>query len=111
MANKKRLIDANALLEMVQFRLPIDNKNAEIIAGCVDIARRYIENAPTVDAVEVVHGEWIEDYETFVDALGYESEPVQTGWFCSECGKDGGLPNWNYCPNCGADMRERKDNG
>ena len=53
MANEKRLIDANALLELVQFRLPIDNKNAEVIAGCVDITRRIIENAPTVDAVEV----------------------------------------------------------
>ena len=54
MINEKRLIDANALLELVQFRLPIDNQNAEVIAGCVDITRRLIENAPTVDAVEVV---------------------------------------------------------
>ena len=54
MATEKRLIDANALLELVQFRLPIDNQNAEVIAGCVDITRRLIENAPTVDAVEVV---------------------------------------------------------
>lgn len=46
-----RLIDANALLEKVQFRLPIDNQNAEVIAGCVDITRRLIENSPTVDAV------------------------------------------------------------
>ena len=51
MKNEKRLIDANALLELVQFRLPIDNQNAEVIAGCVDITRRLIENAPTVDAV------------------------------------------------------------
>ena len=44
-----------------------------------------------------------------------------TGWYrvtCSECGEDvtstapciGFYPNakvtWNYCPNCGADMRE-----
>ena len=49
-----RLIDADSLLEKFQFRLPIDNMNAEIIAGCVNIARRYIENEPTVDAVEVV---------------------------------------------------------
>ena len=46
MANDCRLIDANALLEKVQFRMDIDNKNAEIIAGCVDITRRLIENAP-----------------------------------------------------------------
>lgn len=24
---------------------------------------------------------------------------------CSECGKTGCVPYWNYCPNCGADMR------
>lgn len=54
MANKKRLIDADALLELVQFRLPIDNQNAEVIAGCVDITRRTIEAQPTIDAVEVV---------------------------------------------------------
>ena len=51
---EQRLIDANAVLELVQFRLPIDNQNAEVIAGCVDITRRLIEKAPTVDAVEVV---------------------------------------------------------
>lgn len=79
-----------------------------------DVRRAILHNNPSaafclsglnpVDATEVVHGEWIEDYETFVDANGYESEPIQTGWCCSECGKDGGLPNWNYCPNCGTMM-------
>ena len=49
-----RLIDADALLELVQFRLPIDNYNAEVISGCVNISRRLIENAPTIDAVSVV---------------------------------------------------------
>ena len=53
MTSEKRLIDANALLELVQFRLPIDSHNAEVIAGCVDITRRLVQNAPTVDAVEV----------------------------------------------------------
>lgn len=36
------------------------------------------------------------------------------GWWvneCSICGdmtpnRDGCYPDWNYCPNCGADMRE-----
>ena len=51
MQKGKRLIEANALLDKVQFRMAIDNKNAEIIAGCVDITRRLIENAPTVDAI------------------------------------------------------------
>jgi hypothetical protein len=49
MANEQRLIDANVLLEIVQYRLPIDSPIGEAIAGCVDITRRTIENAPTVD--------------------------------------------------------------
>ena len=54
MANKTRLIDANALLEKFQFRLPISDHIAESIDECVKMARRIIKDAPTVDAVEVV---------------------------------------------------------
>ena len=53
------------------------------------------------DAVK--HGEWIEDYETIVDDSGRETYPVQTGYVCSECEKDGDV-NWRFCPNCGARM-------
>ena len=48
------LISRSALLEKVQFRLPIDNHNAEVISGCVDITRRLIEEAPTIEAEPVV---------------------------------------------------------
>ena len=34
--------------------MPIDNQNAEVIAGCVDITRRTIEARPTVDAIKVI---------------------------------------------------------
>lgn len=64
----------------------------------------YIEDAPTVDAEPVRHGEWLEredDYDWYV--------------FCSECGdeyvEDKGLglasyvkQYFNYCPCCGAKM-------
>ena len=109
MATEKRLIDANALLELVQFRLPIDNHNAEVISGCVDITRRLIQNAPTVDAVEVVHGRWVDEFE------GKYANPK---YICSNCTlqalkkeKMDVLGNWHteqaltdYCPNCGAKM-------
>lgn len=61
-----------------------------------------------VDAVEVVHGYWIE--RPLDNFRKYEVK-------CSECGFVG-IGNYdqylepydfNYCPNCGADMRERKD--
>ena len=88
MANEKRLIDANALLEQMQYRLPHNDRIAEIINTCVEIARKAVINAPTVDAVEVVHGRWLE---------GNSRQP------CSVC-RYRGMKSWNYCPNCGAKM-------
>ena len=63
--------------------------------------KRHIDNAPTVDAVEVVHASWIED--------GYYGNP----FVCSHCGCEGCYSGdyhnkqyyyTNYCPNCGAKM-------
>ena len=96
MANEKRLIDANALLELVQFRLPIDNQNAEVIAGCVDITRRLIENAPTVDAVEVVRCVNCRS----LNMTGYDednaqiADPLLQSGFCEMWGKDTQLCNF-----------------
>ena len=56
-----------------------------------------IVDAPTVDAVEVVHGRWID--ATHIDEDFGEVESYE----CSVCGKwDYYTPN--YCPNCGAKM-------
>ena len=71
-----------------------------------------IEEAPTVDAVEVKHGKWI-------------PHPTEREWdVCSACGigckrREYGYDTYfvrgwmteygyPYCPNCGADMREVK---
>ena len=50
-----------------------------------------IEDAPTVDAVEVVHGKW--------HKRGNEKA-------CSVCDfvYYSNNDEWNYCPNCGAKM-------
>ncbi len=55
-----------------------------------------IESAPTVDAVPVRRGEWIPG--------------VNNSQKCSKCftNKHYGVKG-NFCPNCGADMRERSD--
>ena len=50
---------------------------------------------PKADVREVVHGEWI-----------YE---MGKGQHCSICGK-GNIWKFNYCPNCGAKMDERRIN-
>ena len=94
MVNEKRLIDANALLAKMRrtnryFTIKFD-----------------IEEAPTVDAVEVVYGEW----EKYTDDkfMGYGTDGriryrKVYSYKCSKC--------WNYtavkhkyCPNCGAKM-------
>ena len=62
-----------------------------------------VDASPVVDAVEVVHGRWVEDTKTDMIA-------------CTECGHawniiDNCTETFNYCPNCGAKMDgERKDN-
>ena len=106
-----RLIDADALMEQTQFRLPLDNYIAEIYDECVRIHRENIEEAPTIDAVPVRHGYWI----TKQTSIGCEYT------VCSSCQTDfkfktntGTLARLdmrgqNYCPNCGADMRGTED--
>ena len=76
---------------------------------CDDYKR--ISNIPAADVRPVVKGFWVEE----------NGEDAHTGelwciWKCSECGarrtagwrhtQDGRNPRDNYCPNCGADMRE-----
>ena len=98
MTSTQRLIDANALknhINGVSTHWLNDWSTIGVLAA--------VDKQPTVDAVEVVHGEWCEDYETFVDDSGQESYPIQTGYVCSECGVDGS-PIWRYCPHCGAKM-------
>ncbi len=53
-----------------------------------------IDNIPTVDAVEVVHGRWVEHMPNV-----YECTACHT-WY----GNYGGCDEWGYCPNCGAKM-------
>ena len=83
-ASEKRLSDYYYLAEKIE---------------CPGVPLVYwddVESAPTVDAVEVVHGRWIEQ----------EKYTFGTMYDCSICGTrilDNGH-SWNYCPNCGAKM-------
>jgi hypothetical protein len=81
-----RLIDADVLLD-------------SIFKSC-NTTEATINNAPTIDAVPVVRGKWIE-------------HPTKDSILCSYCYAD-----WNlfdndtyrfcYCPNCGAKMESEK---
>lgn len=80
-----RLIDADELKTILSIRRTI-----EIIQHAVD-------TAPTIDAVPVWHGRWI------------DRRYGGSKW-CSECGyvwTDFGYPN--YCPDCGARMDKDGD--
>ena len=99
MANK-RLIDANALMAE-----HCNGCATDIQAMCkndpVCASMMWIVEAPTVDAVEVVHGRWLIHKGHFHDFAE-----------CSLCGEDyvrDTAMAMNYCPNCGAKMDVTKD--
>ena len=62
-----------------------------------------INNLPSAEKTEVQHGRWKE----VEDRTGRSKN-----FFCSECGYGFFvdtcmfIPMWNFCPNCGTDMRE-----
>jgi hypothetical protein len=96
MANEKRLIDANKLRVDVMAMCGV---NEIAFTNCYPYWKfaKSIENAPTVDAVEVVHGRWIRKEQ--------KDHPFSVLLpHCSECGALRVQDTVNYCPNCGAKM-------
>lgn len=100
MANEKKLIDANALIEKLQEAVTHKGMGAAIAGVLI----RYIKKLPTVDVVEVKHGRWQPHYEIFDSdpAVGILGGNYQTGWQCSVCGRYESIQE-PYC-NCGAKM-------
>ena len=100
MATEKRLIDANALqLEPDPWGgmngvICLGRSGGKTMATIQAALKRMIDNAPTVDAVEVVHGRWIE-YKSFMECSECESR-----WWYT----DNDCHLFDYCPNCGAKM-------
>ena len=101
MAKEQRLIDANALQEHIGdcYGYP-----------AVDILHE-IATFPTVDAVPVVHGRWLNKTEIhdFFGRGKFVAERVD----CSACDNifwHTSALTYNYCPNCGAKMDGGTDN-
>lgn len=116
MATEKRLIDANELLEQI-FQENADVFDAPPPGYCslggddwgysYDTIARIVRNAPTVDAVEVVHARW--------EWLGPNGlVPECMCGTCSACKvRSKYIVNTDICPNCGAKMdgeRKQKEN-
>lgn len=92
MATEKRLIDANEAMEYAQkvFSDPV----------LLYAIKTVLDNAPTVDAVEVVHGRWV---------LAMPRRKGRNATYrCTACGKlrssyYNDVFQWEHCP-CGAKM-------
>lgn len=90
-----RYIDADRLIDDIrpfaEYDSNLNNK---------DWVRRFevvIDNQPTADVRENVRGEWID-----------RGKDMTIRWQCSECGRRD-THIYNFCPNCGADMRGDND--
>ena len=88
-----RLIDA----EKIDFN--------EVFGGQSDFAKdtrgaaqSLIDAQPTVEAVPVVHGEWVNEY---INRYGHPCH------CCSVCGFHASHQDKNFCPECEADMRKK----
>ena len=111
MANEKRLIDADAEIEAIKKYACEDceSHNGIRCRACwADDLIGWIEDAPKVDAVEVVHAEWL-------DGLGvdHDGKIVYESIDCSACEayikvESNDIEYWKerlkWCPFCGAKM-------
>jgi hypothetical protein len=109
MANEKRLIDANDVLDRLAIEASYRATEYPVVSATLKATMMLVDSSPTVDAVEVVHGRW-EDI--------YGGKYANPRFRCSVCKAKAlyvnvlnGLGNWideqelsNYCPNCGAKM-------
>lgn len=106
MADEKRLVDADKLME--RFRI-VAQSGGPVVYHVSDICATIEDEAAEepVDAAPVVHGRWVDRYCGRYDNPLYE---------CSECKEKATYTALydqvlsDYCPNCGAKMDgERKD--
>ena len=92
-----RLIDADALekfLKRLRRELPKESRDFFTRDEMILNFQQYVHMQPTIDAVPVVRGEWIEHED--------EMECPQCGYFWNYCDND--TERFNCCPNCGAKM-------
>lgn len=111
MATEKRLIDANELESRLAYQSEVRKNNMNCFGALVidEIISNDLAASPTVDAVEVVHGYWIDSYS--VDHIGRIIEHSIDCSVCDSVFKDESrevVKHWKerfeMCPFCGAKM-------
>ena len=85
----------------------------EVLDDCYDITEYQEAKAMAIKALEQQPktGHW--------EYVQYDYNPDIGNWHCSECrniviecankNEKGGIPIYNFCPNCGAKMVESED--
>ena len=87
----KRLIDANALHKVFDAMHAIPGSSHLDHLVLLGI-KKFIDDTPTIDAVEVVHGRWVFDRPNH-----YKCSLCDAMW-------SGVARFMKFCPNCGAKM-------
>lgn len=93
---KKRLIDADAVRNALYDEDAITMKGVAII-----------NQFPTVDAVEVVHGEWSTIEDDLCGLVALHCSVCNQEWWFED---DAPIKHYHYCPNCSAKMDGGNDN-
>ena len=91
-----RMIDADAI-PWEEYYVPDPDSNVQWdYKKEQSVLKPVIDQMPTINAVEVVHGYWISIRDKkFGGSLGLQ---------CSVCRSRARNKGGNYCPNCGAKM-------
>ena len=109
----KEYIEKEAALALSK-HLDRDNGNKHFVWG-VETYAEYLQGLPPADVKPVARGEWIDFGDELDKSAGRHS------YQCSHCFTDASYfisgfewDEWtapHFCPNCGADMREEKEDG
>ena len=98
-----RLINADALID--------DIEKSTFNRTIKEFFEDFVEDTPTVEAKPVVRGEWIKTFRYMRKNINTgKLEPVYS-CDCPICKYHTGNQGvrFNFCPNCGADMRGGKN--
>ena len=113
MANENRLIYADPVYEELRKSYEelksirdtlTQHEDIQICNGQLVVFQEalwYIKNAPTVDAVEVVHGEWSTIEDDYCGLVALHCSVCNQEWWFED---DAPIKHYHYCPNCGAKM-------
>ena len=107
MATVRRLIDANALMNWLWDT--VDDYAWGERRYTADDIYNMLDDAPTVDAVEVVHGRW--EYGKWEQGHWVKGNERCR---CSVCHRDFAVDNsniWHGCPQCFAKMDGGNEDG